>query len=300
MPKVLSSGETRYSAAEVKESGQPYLGSSRCYNGYEDINGVEGFLSWSFCRRNKLREPSVDEKPVAYIYIRNIGSNHYYGLYDRREEYQKWKIWWEEESFWGSVEGSMSQIKEKNNQCHVREMDFSIRWCEKFYPDDILHATFEGSVNELSEYGKALRSFLGEYMEDGLDSWRLDGEERLSFRIFKRGNRKVKSIQTRIQGIESVQHVVSQLKEEQELELQVKNGQVLVVALVDGAEVTLGSLPNRVRDIIRLQLDLNNKVIGEISWFTFAKSGDRMQGRGSVIEWKEATIELIFVEEKDK
>jgi hypothetical protein len=81
--KILASGQTRYYAWYVKESGKPYSAKSFTYNNYQKN---PGYLTWDGCIYNGVTVPTNDEEPIQFRYLQAIGANHYEAEYDRTEE----------------------------------------------------------------------------------------------------------------------------------------------------------------------------------------------------------------------
>jgi hypothetical protein len=289
MPWTLKNGQTRYSAEEVKESGKPYVGVYKHYNGYQRI---DGYVTWDECVHYGFRLPTEQEEPVQFRFI-GRRRNYYCGEYDRREEMAAYLAKKEEKEFWERVTNSMKWRTEIKFKSYATE---PWEWTNLLLSqDDLLTVTFRDAQEEdENEYIQAISRWFPEY-DRHESKWRW-GEAKLVLAKKK----SVRKLWTRLLDCELYQDVINQLDKEMPIQLVADpaGNQISVRANLD-SPATVGCLHSAISKKLIPLMQEGRQVVAKITKLTDEWEGNRELGRSSVTQWTGIQI-IIFFEESEQ
>jgi hypothetical protein len=285
MPWTLKNGQTRYTAEEVKESGKPYVGVYKHYNGYQRI---DGYVTWDECERYGFRLPTEQEEPVQFRFIGNR-RNYYSGEYDRREEMATYLSSKEEKEFWGKVIKSMKWREEVKFKSYASE---PWEWTNLLLsPDDLITVTFRDVQEEdENEYIQAICRWFPEY-DRHESNWRW-GEAKLVLAKKK----SVRKLWTRLLDCEHYQDVINHFDKESPVQLHVATDNQIYVQANLELPVTIGRLHPAISKRLISLIQAGRKVVAKITELIDEWEGKRELGRDSVVRWTGIKI-IIFFEE---
>lgn len=307
----MASGETRYSSHYVKSTGLPYAGVSKGHRGYDELE--DGYYTWEHLKYLKrigvsVELPTPEEKPAAFVYLRNIGANHYLGLYERKEivpileqrrkereeEEERRRILWRTKQY--------EKLKEKNWNSRV-----NFNWKKEWRGVvDMVKIIGTGNPKELNDFKTIMQNKLRDKYDfySTSDFEEIDDKEyKVEMEISKK--REVKSYHTRVAGIsyegrEDIARLVTKdtpISLERDPNNEYDSNAIKIMVEIEGELQSIGFVPRDYAAAIAPVLDK-----GEHVHISYESSGYQTHGDDTDNEWNTWTqyvVEIILTFEAE-
>lgn len=307
---VLASGQTRYLAGIVADSGKPYIGRSKSYNGYDELG--EGYYSWDNCKNMKSRGypiplPTIEEEPAAFFYLQAKGANHYMGLYDRRkylplikEHAQKEREEQEKQRILNRTK-RYNELKEKTK----RSVRFNDYWKDEWKGVvDIVKLISTGTQEELKDFKYiAQRQLEGKYdFYNVSDIEERNNDYEVIMEIAKK--KAIQTYETRIAGVgyENRQSIISQMDSNTPIWLERDptnehdENAVKVMVKINEEDKHIGFLPRAYAEDVAPLMDNQEHVVIQIKRIRTETYGEDYNGWSS---WEQTGVEIILMYEDE-